>query len=103
MKISNWSRFSLRLNSDDGDPFLGSRVNTNLEVASSSKATPRKYKYHLSPNNVAIAMIYFVQGVLGLARLVVSFYLKDYLHLDHAKAAVISNLSAFAMAYQTFV
>ena len=36
----------------------------------------------LSPDNFAVAMVYFVQGVLGLARLAVSFYLKDDLHLD---------------------
>ena len=39
----------------------------------------------LSPDNVAVAMVYFVQGVLGLARLAVSFYLKDDLHLDPAE------------------
>ncbi|KHN15760.1 hypothetical protein glysoja_012552 [Glycine soja] len=39
-------------------------------------------------------MVYFVQGVLGLARLAVNFYLKDDLHLDPAEAAVISGFSA---------
>lgn len=39
----------------------------------------------LSPDNFAVAMVYFVQGVLGLARLAVSFYLKDDLHLDPAE------------------
>uniref|UniRef100_A0A0E0D852 Major facilitator superfamily (MFS) profile domain-containing protein n=1 Tax=Oryza meridionalis TaxID=40149 RepID=A0A0E0D852_9ORYZ len=33
-------------------------------------------------------------GILGLARLAVSFYLKDDLHLDPAETAVISGLSA---------
>ncbi|GJN10159.1 hypothetical protein PR202_ga28228 [Eleusine coracana subsp. coracana] len=40
----------------------------------------------LSPDNMAVAIVYFVQGVLGLARLAVSFYLKDDLHLDPAEA-----------------
>ncbi|XP_022138196.1 folate-biopterin transporter 1, chloroplastic-like isoform X2 [Momordica charantia] len=40
-------------------------------------------------------MVYFVQGVLGLARLAVSFYLKDDLHLDPAETAVVSGFSAF--------
>lgn len=31
----------------------------------------------LTPDNIAVAMVYFVQGVLGLSRLAVSFYLKD--------------------------
>ncbi|KAH9331023.1 hypothetical protein KI387_003131, partial [Taxus chinensis] len=48
----------------------------------------------MSPDNVAIAMVYFVQGVLGLSRLAVSFFLKDYLHLDPAETAVISGISA---------
>lgn len=39
----------------------------------------------LSPDNMAVAIVYFVQGVLGLARLAVSFYLKDDLHLDPAE------------------
>ncbi|KAK7391065.1 hypothetical protein VNO78_19387 [Psophocarpus tetragonolobus] len=105
---------SLRLSSDDDDPFLGSRIGagkedaltteTDLDASSSSIITPRKHKYRmssiklfgvdLSPDNVAVAMVYFVQGVLGLARLAVNFYLKDDLHLDPAEAAVISGFSA---------
>lgn len=48
----------------------------------------------LSPDNVAVAIVYFVQGVLGLSRLAVSFYLKDNLHLEPAETAVISGFSA---------
>ncbi|PNX99473.1 folate/biopterin transporter chloroplastic-like [Trifolium pratense] len=74
---------------------------TDLEASSTSKTALRKKKYgtlygiDLSPDTVAVAMVYFVQGVLGLARLAVSFYLKDDLHLDPAEAAVISGISAF--------
>lgn len=39
----------------------------------------------MSPDTVAIAMVYFVQGILGLSRLAVSFFLKDDLHLDPAE------------------
>ncbi|XP_072956971.1 folate-biopterin transporter 1, chloroplastic [Typha angustifolia] len=48
----------------------------------------------LSADNFAVAIVYFVQGVLGLARLAVSFYLKDNLHLDPAETAVISGVSS---------
>ncbi|RDX70102.1 Folate-biopterin transporter 1, chloroplastic, partial [Mucuna pruriens] len=48
---------------------------------------------NLSHGNVAIAMIYFIQGVLGLVRLVVNFYLKNDLHLDLVKRIVISGFS----------
>jgi hypothetical protein len=39
----------------------------------------------LSPDVTAISMVYFVQGVLGISRLAVSFFLKDNLHLDPAE------------------
>ncbi|KAL5210273.1 hypothetical protein ABZP36_005896 [Zizania latifolia] len=64
---------------------------------SRSKSRTRYFKafgVDLSPDNVAVAIVYFVQGVLGLSRLAVSFYLKDDLHLDPAETAVISGLSA---------
>ncbi|MED6205508.1 hypothetical protein PIB30_018290 [Stylosanthes scabra] len=106
---------SLRIGSDDAEPFLGSRIGagkgdtltteTDLEACSNSKTSaPRKNKYRmrnitlfgvdLSPDNIAVAMVYFVQGVLGLARLAVNFFLKDDLHLDPAETAVISGFSA---------
>ncbi|ESW15263.1 hypothetical protein PHAVU_007G058300 [Phaseolus vulgaris] len=105
---------SLRLSTDDSDPFLVSRISAGKddaleteidpEASSSSKVAPKKHKYgisniklfgvDLSPDNVAVAMVYFVQGVLGLARLAVNFYLKDDLHLDPAEAAVIAGFSS---------
>ncbi|CAN0856954.1 Folate-biopterin transporter 1, chloroplastic [Linum grandiflorum] len=96
------------------EPFLGS-INSSgkgeilttepeLQATSTSKNVPRKSVYNgsrikcfgveLSPDNIAVAMVYFVQGVLGLSRLAVSFYLKDDLHLDPAETAVISGFSA---------
>ncbi|CAN1280131.1 Folate-biopterin transporter 1, chloroplastic [Linum perenne] len=75
-----------------------------LDATSTSKNVLRKSVYNgsrikcfgveLSPDNIAVAMVYFVQGVLGLSRLAVSFYLKDDLHLDPAETAVISGFSA---------
>ncbi|BFI03276.1 hypothetical protein MPTK1_1g02360 [Marchantia polymorpha subsp. ruderalis] len=49
----------------------------------------------MSPDTVAIAMVYFVQGVLGLSRLAVSFFLKDNLHLDPAETAMLIGVTAF--------
>lgn len=39
----------------------------------------------MSPDISAIAIVYFVQGILGLSRLAVSFFLKDDLQLDPAE------------------
>ncbi|CAN1310431.1 Folate-biopterin transporter 1, chloroplastic, partial [Linum perenne] len=66
-----------------------------LELTSTSENVKGKSKYdnnrricfgvELSPDNVAVSLVYFVQGVLGLSRLAVSFYLKDNLRLDPAE------------------
>ncbi|KAJ4955844.1 hypothetical protein NE237_012627 [Protea cynaroides] len=79
-------------------------LTTEIDGERSSKTAPRNnrtclsnvkcFGVDLSPDNIAVAMVYFVQGVLGLSRLAVSFYLKDDLHLDPAETAVISGFSA---------
>ena len=42
----------------------------------------------------AIALVYFVQGVIGLASLAKSFFLKDELHLSPSEAAVVTSISS---------
>ncbi|GER32269.1 major facilitator superfamily protein [Striga asiatica] len=96
----------------DFEPLLDSTyregyVTTNTvdkDIASSDKASTSDKKYFsnslrlfgvdLTADNIAVAMVYFVQGVLGLSRLAVNFYLKDDLHLDPAETAVISGVSS---------
>lgn len=80
------------------------RTETRCELGSFSENIPQSnrnifrtikfFGVEMSPDNVAIAMVYFVQGILGLARLAVSFFLKDDLHLDPAETAVLSGISA---------
>ncbi|CAH8380814.1 unnamed protein product [Eruca vesicaria subsp. sativa] len=82
----------------------GDNVKTDVEGVRDGSIRTRKGRnfgsrkkvlgVELSPDNFAVAMVYFVQGVLGLARLAVSFYLKDDLHLDPAETAVITGLSS---------
>jgi len=48
----------------------------------------------MSPDTIAVAMVYFVQGVLGLSRLAVNFYLKDDLHLDPAEVCCTTFLDS---------
>lgn len=42
---------------------------------------------------IAILTVYFVQGILGLARLAVSFFLKDELRLSPAQVAVLMGIA----------
>lgn len=48
----------------------------------------------LTSELVAILMVYFVQGILGLARLAVSFFLKDDLGLTPTEVAALTGIAA---------
>lgn len=47
-----------------------------------------------TPELIAILTVYFVQGIIGLARLAVSFFLKDDLHLSPAEVAALMGIAA---------
>ena len=47
-----------------------------------------------TPELVAILTVYFVQGILGLARLAVSFFLKDDLGLSPAEVAALTGIAS---------
>ncbi len=47
-----------------------------------------------TPELIAILMVYFVQGILGLARLAVSFFLKDDLALSPAQVSALMGIAA---------
>jgi hypothetical protein len=46
-----------------------------------------------SPDLLAIFLVYFVQGILGLSRLAVSYYFKDDLGMDPAELAIFTGFS----------
>ncbi|KAL3642006.1 hypothetical protein CASFOL_012821 [Castilleja foliolosa] len=85
----------------DSDPLLKSTrrkgyistITVDKETSSSDKASTL-FGVDLTADNIAVAIVYFVQGVLGLSRLALNFYLKDDLGLDPAETAVISGVSA---------
>ncbi|MDX2214408.1 MAG: folate/biopterin family MFS transporter [Oculatellaceae cyanobacterium bins.114] len=47
-----------------------------------------------TPELIAILLVYFVQGILGLARLAVSFFLKDELGLGPAQVSALVGVAA---------
>ena len=55
------------------------------EAQPSRKKGWELYGVEMSPDTIAIAMVYFVQGILGLAQLAVRYFLKDDLGLDPAE------------------
>ncbi|KAJ3669910.1 hypothetical protein LUZ60_010234 [Juncus effusus] len=81
----------LEMQSPDGG---GTSTSKEMRKGRSKSSYLKLFGVDLSPDNIAVAIVYFVQGVLGLSRLAVSFYLKDDLHLDPAETAVISGVSS---------
>ncbi len=41
----------------------------------------------MTPEMILIALVYFIQDILGLFELAISFFLKDDLHLDPAEVS----------------
>ncbi|KAH0457702.1 hypothetical protein IEQ34_013017 [Dendrobium chrysotoxum] len=92
---SSASLNTLSVKEAPGENFQQKYSSSNLfKKTSSSMSAIKCFGVDLSPDNIAVAVVYFVQGVLGLARLAVSFYLKDDLHLDPAETAVISGFAS---------
>jgi folate/biopterin transporter len=68
----------------------------NLKTLSFKQILQEKTLFgnELNPELVGILTVYFVQGILGLARLAVSFFLKDDLGLTPAQVAALTGISA---------
>ncbi|KAH9574561.1 hypothetical protein CY35_01G064300 [Sphagnum magellanicum] len=81
---------------DDGQEFQASEKFSlfQKELQRSRKKGYKLFGVNMTPETIAIAMVYFVQGILGLSRLAVSFFLKDNLHLDPAETAFLTGFSA---------
>ncbi|KAA3480489.1 Biopterin transport-related protein BT1 [Gossypium australe] len=100
----NESLLDSRSSSGNGDSIAREQESsTSMSSVASSRKKDRYtgnagrfriFGVDFSPDSVAVAMVYFVQGALGLSRLAVSFYLKDDLHLDPAETALISGFSS---------
>ncbi len=71
----------------------------NLRLVKSSSLPPSGWSKLLfgqepTPELLAILMVYAVQGILGLAKLAVSFFLKDQLGLAPAEVAALMGVAA---------
>ena len=73
-----------------------------LVIVSESPIAPPKQRFidkvlfghQPSPELLAILLVYFVQGILGLARLAVSFFLKDDLAMGPAEVSALMGVAA---------
>eukprot|EP00884_Botryococcus_braunii_P002177 jgi/Botrbrau1/11960/Bobra.341_1s0025.1 len=87
----------------DGGPSASVSGSHNAEVSplldgltTRSAASANKWQImglDPSPELVAIAMVYFVQGILGLARLGVTYLFKDDFSLDPAQVALLTGIA----------
>lgn len=82
-----------------------SRKSSHMEmeglVKSKEKGGKMLFGVEMSPDTIAIAMVYFVQGILGLSRLAVSFFLKDDLHLDPAEVSWSQTAPAYMFRFSS--
>ncbi|CAK9256232.1 unnamed protein product [Sphagnum jensenii] len=46
----------------------------------------------MTPEMIVIALVYFIQDIIGLSELAISFFLKDDLHLDPAEVSFMPML-----------
>ncbi len=66
---------------------------TNLTKVKNKFKQTRLLGHELSPELAAIMLVYFVQGILGLARLGISFFLKDELGLSPAETSALVGIA----------
>lgn len=69
-------------------------VSSGLSKLKNSLTKRSLFGKELTPELVAILLVYFVQGILGLARLAVSFFLKDELALSPAQVSALMGVAA---------
>jgi folate/biopterin transporter len=70
-------------------------VSESERVSLTSSLTQKLFFGHKpTPELMAILLVYFVQGILGLARLAVSFFLKDELALSPAEVSALMGIVA---------
>jgi folate/biopterin transporter len=80
-------------------PMLSQRYNANADTESSavtrvSLVSKIMFGHEPTPELIAILLVYAVQGILGISRLAVSFFLKDELSLSPAEVAAMMGIAA---------
>eukprot|EP00879_Flechtneria_rotunda_P012967 GHRR01013540.1.p1 GENE.GHRR01013540.1~~GHRR01013540.1.p1 ORF type:complete len:473 (+),score=146.19 GHRR01013540.1:400-1818(+) len=71
----------------------GSAPEVRHKAKGSNKLRVPVLDLEVTPELVAISMVYFVQGILGLSRLALSFFFKDELAVEPAQVAVLTGLA----------
>ena len=80
---------------EDGTTAAAATASAARDDAGRRKTKERRVLFGvpMSPEVYAIALVYFVQGVIGLSRLAKDFYLKDELRLGPSETAMILSIS----------
>lgn len=74
-------------------------INTPITIKNN-----KLYIYGINPTSQiwAIILVYFVQGIIGLSNLAVTFYYKDTLHLSPSELSFISSLTVIPWLIKPF-
>ena len=90
-----------QMNEDTKDTKVNNKFNDELctktqqplPIAWSKEKGLLLFNIETTPDVWAIILVYFIQGLIGISRLALSFYYKDMLHLSPADLSVISSIS----------
>ncbi len=58
-----------------------------ITVQGNKKTAYKLFGVNMTPEMIVIALVYFIQDIIGLSELAISFFLKDDLHLDPAEVS----------------
>ncbi|CAM6070067.1 unnamed protein product [Sphagnum tenellum] len=63
-----------------------------ITVQGNKKTAYKLFGVNMTPEMIVIALVYFIQDIIGLSELAISFFLKDDLHLDPAEVSFMPML-----------
>ena len=72
---------------------IQNKESQQLPISWTKEEGLKLFNIQTTPEIWAIVLVYFVQGVLGISRLALTFYYKDTLHLGPADLSLISSIS----------
>jgi folate/biopterin transporter len=76
-------------------PYMSLKPKQTLPISWSKEKGLTLFDIQTTQEIWAIILVYFVQGLLGISRLALTFYYKDTLHLGPAELSLISSFTVF--------
>lgn len=86
-----YNKLKLKNNKIQKIPLTVCNLKKNNSVINNNKL--KIYGIELTTDILAIALVYFVQGIIGLSSLAITFYYKDTLHLEPSELSFLGSIT----------